>query len=299
MNIRLLRSASRTASLLVVVAGIGCGACGPSVDEDTPLELPSEDGRRYAEALCRAIETCGCAQPFDSMADCEAEYHARFDKLLEAKFEVDPGCFDAWIENINADPCHAETPPPGEPFPCASLRGAKERGDSCEAHLGLIPLGVDVWPLRADECGEGLSCLYAVCSETPGTNDSNPGWNDLAEGEACGPTYLVGFCPTRSKLYCDATERVCRVRKPLGAECSPGECEWCTEGGGPPLYCQGATETSSGTCAQMPPIGEPCDPLDTVVCGSCSDVGWCDPATSTCTEGRAPRLCSQIAAPGL
>jgi hypothetical protein len=280
---------------IVAAVALACGACGPSVDEQTPPDLPSEEGRLYAEALCKAIETCGCAQP---TADCETEYHARFDKLLEAGFKVAPECFEGWLADVAADPCDQQLPPPGDPFPCASLRGDEEEGADCEASLGLGPLGANVLPLRADECGDGLSCLYARCAETPPTNNSNPGWEELAEGESCGATYLVGFCPTRDKLYCDFTEGVCRVRKPLGAECSAGECRGCDDEGSEPLYCQGATATSLGTCAPRPGIGQPCDPADMVSCGACGNVGWCDPATSICIEGDAPRLCSQVSFPG-
>jgi hypothetical protein len=282
---------------IAAAVALACGACGPTVDDYDPPDLPSEEGGRYAEALCKAVDTCGCALPLESGSDCEGEYHARFDKLLEAGFVVASECFEGWLGDIGADPCDAEIPPPGDPFPCASLRGGKKEGEACKAHVGLIPLGADVWPLRADECGDGLSCLYAKCTETPAANDSNPGWDELAEGEACGATYLVGFCSTQRDLYCDLAEGVCRTRRPLGDACSAGECEGCSADGGQPLFCQGATATSSGTCAPTPRIGEPCDPGDMVACGGCGDVAWCDPASSTCVDGRAPRLCSQISYP--
>lgn len=292
------RRVGHASALLIAVAAFGCGACGPSVDDDKPPELPSEEGRRYAEALCKAIETCGCAQPFGTMDACETEYRARFDNLLEAKFDVSRECFEGWLDDIQADPCGAELPPPGDPFPCASLRGGKKKGASCRAHLGLVPLGIDVWPLRADECGTGLSCLDAQCVETPQTNEIGT-FGMLGEGDPCGPTYLA-FCTPWRELYCDSTEGVCRERKPLGAECSSAwGCEACDGDVGDSLHCEGATPTGPGTCAVLPRVGEPCDPMAMVACGACDNEGWCDPATSTCVQGDAPRLCTRLAAPAL
>ena len=272
---------------VAATVGLGCGACGPSIDEDNTPELPSEEGRRYAGALCEAIETCGCAKSFDSVDACETEYHARFDKLLEAGFEVARECFDAWLDDINADPCGEQVSPPTASFPCGSLRRGKKKGAACEAHLGLVPLGVEVFPLLADECGDGLTCFDARCVETP------PGtWTLLGAGDPCGATY-ADRCPWRV-MYCDATEGVCSDRKALGAECSPGECEGCEGDGGESLYCQGATPSSPGTCATRPLLAESCDPLDIVACGGCGSIGWCDPATATCVEGAAPNLCASL-----
>jgi hypothetical protein len=156
--------------------------------------------------------------------------------------------------------------------------------------MGLVPLGVGVWPLRVDECGEGLSCLDARCVETPQTNQHD--WIELGEGEPCGPTY-VGFCQ-RANLYCDPSERLCREKQPLGGTCSHGGCEGCLEGGTNVLHCEGASGPTRGTCAPLPRVGDPCDPLEIVECGTCDTPAWCDPASSTCVEGLRPLLCRQL-----
>ena len=280
--VRQRRRAVGLVTCLISTAVLGCGACGPAVDDGSPPELPSKEGQQYASALCEAMEACGCAQPFDSQEACEAEHHARFDKLLEAGFEVAPECFESWLDHMRDDPCREQSDPSGSAFPCAPLRGSKNMGADCGAHLELL-VGVD-------ECSEGSTCLDGLCAETPPTNQVP--WKELAEGEPCGPTY-VGFC-RMGDLYCDPVDRVCRERVPLGSECFAGGCEQCSEEGAQALYCAGATTTTPGTCEALPSIGESCDPQRLTWCGGCGRPGWCEPTSSACVEGRAPLLCTQV-----
>lgn len=276
------------------VTGLALGfvACGPTPAEEraTP-ELPTEEGRVYAEAICTAIETCGCSPRIDPTRDCNETFHQRFDALVADGFTVAPECFEDWLAALEGDPCQAEPPPPNGSFPCASLHGTKGQGATCEAHLGIDPIGGEVWPLRADECATGLSCIDARCAATPPQPESPLFTLEL--GDPCGWT-RTERCPWR-EMYCDADANVCRERETLGGACSPGECGDSCADGGAPLFCDGATTTRPGTCVPRPAVGDPCDASRIVVCGSCEQTGWCDPATSVCVEGSAPPLCSLLA----
>lgn len=281
VRMTLIRITSATALLTSSILGFYSGACGPTTANEPPIEIPSEEGRRYAGALCQAIDACGCARVFATRAECEDEYGKRFDELLTAGLRVSPDCFEAWLQAIETDPCLGNTDL-AEVFACAAVQGNARAGARCAAHVGFA-LGVE-------ECNDGLTCQDASCKAKPQSNEVP--WIELGEGAACGPSY-VGFC-RRDDLYCNPSEGVCRERVPLGSECFDGGCESCTAPDGGTLYCQGAGPDSAGVCAPLPRVGESCDPLDTADCGTCGDVGWCDPASNTCVSGRAPILCRQV-----
>lgn len=271
--------------VFVAHAVMGFGACGPSVEQQEPVELPSEEGEQYARSLCQAVESCGCGQPFDSTSACETEYHNRFDKLLEVGLGIVPDCFESWRANISADPCQDEHAEPGAPLSCAQLRGRKGKDAVCEAHLGLPTLVID-------ECDQGLTCRDARCINAPSTNQGT--FTELAEGEACGPTYQ-GVCRGAHDMYCDLTESVCRTTVALGAACtSNGACTSCTTSSEQRAYCERPGSEGQGVCTPAPGLGAPCDPLDSVGCGGCDGSAWCDPVSETCVEGQVPLLCAQV-----
>lgn len=271
----------RSGLVTTLIAGV---ACGPTINDDPP-ELPSEEGRRYASAMCKALETCGCAQWHDSSDACETEYRSRFDRLLESGFRVDPECFEAWIDDAATDPCNEQHDASGELDSCRPLRGRKGKGASCEAYLELVPLGVD-------ECNDGLVCRNAQCVDAPPT-DGTP-LVELAENEPCGPTY-DGVCRGAVDLYCDLRDGVCRRTVPNGAEClDSSSCASCTATADERAYCSRPGPGERGVCDRVPGLGEPCDPMDALACGGCGDTALCDHATETCVEGRVSLLCAQV-----
>lgn len=265
----------------LLLAMLATGACGPTVEEQPQVVLPSEEGKLYGRTLCQAMQECGCALPTEPDADCEGEYAHRFDTLLASGLGVSRSCLDTWVDAISNDPCLA-----GEDlasvFQCSVLRGTTTEGGTCMAHVGLA-IGIE-------ECSDGFQCQDAVCKVVPESNEVP--WIELDQGMACGPSY-TGFC-RRDDLYCDASEGVCRERVSMGSTCVDDGCFSCSEANGGTLYCKGAGPTSSGICEVLPRVGERCDPSDIVNCGSCGDVGWCEPASQTCVAGRAPSLCRQV-----
>jgi hypothetical protein len=253
--------------------GAWLSACGPAVQPEPAL--PSEEGRRYGQAVCAAAQRCGCLQPFhDASGSCDDVFAARFDAVLARGLRVDAACLEEVVAALAEDPCSTERVEPlGQ---CVVMRGDAGPGASCSAdpYLGVA----------TNDCAGDLRCFAGRCA-----NAESPVAKQ--EGDACwASSWLSCYDP---RLYCGVDGR-CRTREPEGAACRDHGCEVCAAG--EPcleyLYCRGGSPSADGVCAKTPSVGDACEPLDWLLCGTPGGpTAHCNPNTAICDEGAAPRVC--------
>lgn len=258
--------------LVLALAGVG-GACGPD-------DLGDVAGR-YADAVCRGISTCGCANPFSDDNACAQEFSDRFGSLVDEGLTLDRECYRKVIDRAKLDDCSAVDAAPEETR-CTVLRGSKKQGDPC------IELWAELPPFNAEECGAGLICYDGRCAPKGSTGPY------LAEGDAC-VSEQAASCHV-SHLYCHESG-VCRARPRLGEGCdSPFACAL-DDGAGSLLYCRGWSPASNGTCTTQAAMGEPCEPTDWFACTDGTARGWCEPTQRVCVED-GPAVCLATEFPG-
>ena len=110
-------------------------------------------------------------------------------------------------------------------------------------------------------CQDGLACADGVCMA----------FADI--GLPCVGAPKQGNCAGAAGM-CDETEHICKLQGPaLGESCAelPMECRWEI---GESAYCDGTI------CRRRLGLGESCTPG--LLSNPC-EVGWCDPATRTCS----------------
>lgn len=255
----------------VFFAAVSAAHCG----RDPDAGLVGDEGSRYAETVCEAIDSCGCIQRFDSRGACETEFSERLDRLLDDGLHLSHDCFERVLGNASIfDECVGFDGWPDD-VPCDALRGDRALLEPCTRHAELPGLFVD-------ECAEGLRCEKGQCLLT--------GKSRLA-GDPCEVDDPTSCLP--EPLYC-APDGTCRPPVELGQSCdAPLSCaheqdEAPIENG---AYCAGLVADGSGICTQRIVPGEPCDPLDYNACAlpGAGHRGWCDPTTRTCADG--PGIC--------
>jgi hypothetical protein len=236
-------------------------SCGPGRSEKLPVAMTPE-GREFAEAVCAARQSCGCADGrFETAEQCENDLALAFDSAAQG-LTLDAECFDEALasEALNACPVWPWIP---EGEPCLVLSGSKNEGETCETHSDLRPIFVS-------DCKEGLFCSGGSCrTESPPTERLQTG-DHCFQDPGCGDL----------DLYCGSDSR-CHPRSPVGESCNHD------------LACDGSyCKMQSGVCSARVEPGGACDPKDWGACDSPdfpSEIYWCGP-DQTCVVGQ-PAVC--------
>lgn len=203
------------------------------------------------DAACRYYKRCGAVA---SDADCRAF----FDRL--ALDDPNPAAaVDMNKLAYAADAAQSCVDAYGK-LSCDSTQLTRHELDVCnEVFTGLVKTGSPCG--FSTECESGAcakqSCQMACCLGTCVEPTPEP---DI--GQPC--TFAC-----KGDAYCGA-DSICHERLPQGAACSD---EVCAYG----LYCRGLTSTTSGACAPIPHLGEPCETecaeLGSVCAGTCVAAG--------------------------
>jgi hypothetical protein len=272
------------ARLLLIFTCVGCGP-----ETGNPPPEPSEEGLRYASALCGAIEGCGCAHWFPSHGACESRYSTYFDEALHSGLTLIPGCLDEFEEIMAACPStFDDLIELTSPMCVVGLRGGKAEGEPCTRRLHQVPL------LQAEECEEGLMCKQytRTCREIGdwGFPPNNP--PERTAGDTCDPSD-PWMCHNRDvHLYC-AMDGRCREVTPLGDPCElDRQCQAPYRGMGEPYnYCKGARSGNPTVCTERAEPGEPCDPQEW---DSCAWGHWCSISEERCVSESQPPICLDV-----
>jgi hypothetical protein len=236
----------------------------------------TDEPERYAEAVCGAVEACGCYPHFESGAVCREELARRFRALLDMDMAFDADCFESVVGGDELPDCAPYSELPLGDWNCIVFRGSKALGEPCDYRFGeLIPFGVH-------ECGEGMLCYSGECRMTGQQPYS-------VVGDACAPE-PVQSCLSENfdqDLYC-SDAGVCEESPDIGEPCdAPSVCN--IAHGFSPAFCP-TIGPSAGTCAVPATAGEPCIPEDFFSCWN-EVSGWCDPADSICKMD-GPAICA-------
>lgn len=237
-------------SLLVLVV------CGPDRGDE-----PSQQGERYALAVCAAFHDCGCERRYASEGTCVEVLSSRFDRALRDGLVIVEDCFERTVTHAVIDDCGAWGDYPPVEW-CQVFRG-RARGEPCgSAHR--LP------GLFAGACDAGLECATSgVCVEA-GTTQAPQA---KREGDTC-EVFAYWSCGSPG-LYCAYDGRCRRVQDELGASCDAVR----SCGSYSSWYCKGEhMRGHDGVCSEREEMGAPCDHRDFL---PCSD-GWCDPEESIC-----------------
>jgi hypothetical protein len=263
-----------------LAALLGLISCGP----ETAKMPVGDESRRYAEAVCGAMQDCGCAPHFGEPQACVSVFNDRFSQFLADEYVLDLDCFDRVVDSDDLADCGAADAAPTE-WSCTVLSLHKGEGDDCSDHQLELP------PFAVSECDSDLLCIDGVC--VPHGTVGPP----LAEGDECFSEQAAS-CHVGG-LYCSG-EGVCEVEPGEGEPCSsPFACSFEATSGGGDLYCSGWSDTASGTCTRQATTGDSCDPFDWGACTQGADFkrGWCDPETQLC-EADGPGICLLTDYPG-
>lgn len=264
-------------AICLLVAGFAGGGCGPIRGPDD-----GDEAERYADAMCGAIDACGCQPRYGDADACRETLGDAFSRSHASGLAIDHDCFDAVLSSAGFGDCSETTHWPLA-WNCAVLHGRKGEGASCDATAERA-----VPPFRADECGLGLRCAQGRCVDLDDPlrlPEPAKALGDPCEASAPAGCFGVG-------LVCSAQGR-CELAPALGEACTTNH--GCLSGSvavhGPNAYCQGLGSADVGVCAVTLAAGSPCDPADNFACdGEPTYFGWCDPSTSTCRT-RAPAVC--------
>jgi len=249
-----------------------CVACGPSVPSDTEVD---EDPAisRHAEAYCEAARSCGCMDYFfETEAGCRSEVRGALDQIAQRpNVRLDLECLDRFTDAYREAPCAQPE------LDCSVTVTGSKAGGECEL-LDPGPLSVVL-----ESCDDGLSCWEGECVDAA---DSTP----RSEGDSCWTGTVLSCFDT--SLYC-STEGVCTRRNALGDACRFGTCEPCLgeEDCFGPDVCRQSPD--GRRCSEPPVIGEPCDPVDDVVCVDPEQVelAHCSYAEGVCVVGDGAGVC--------
>lgn len=269
------------ASLLIRVLASGLAlptpGCGPSVDDP---DVEREEPRRYAEAVCEALDACGCYTTYASRDECEQEYIARLAPLLDLGLAYDSSCFEQVLGSDAVNECELESVSPFA-TQCVLLEGDTGAGGECRQYYGVVP------PFQVDVCAGDLVCRGGRCREP---DEPLPAATD---GSPCETDEIGALCPSalEEHLYC-SEEGVCRTQVEPGSACvSPFQCRSTDL---PGYYCEGLGDDGVGSCQPKKLTGEPCAPGDIGACAYDADqkvTGWCDAQTSACVTD-FPAICT-------
>lgn len=250
--------------LLLAAAGIA------SCSRDTVTDGEA-DARRFAEAVCKAAETCGCAPALPSGSACTDHYSDLFLRAFDTGLRVEKKCFSNFLSVLAKDPCLVDPDWATSMHECFAMQGTQGRDEACSTHPELASM-------RVDDCQGTLVCRKGMCGE--------PSLSSLEIGDPCVPEPPYQACGLG--LYCDL-EGICHEYANEGERCDSA---WaCLPG----WYCPGAASGSPSTCQPSLQRGDTCDVAEFQQCGiEPSDVvgaattrRWCDPTTSTCEIGRS------------
>jgi hypothetical protein len=245
---------------------------------------PHEDATRFAEAVCEAAETCGCADGSWSASPCVEHHTELFLAAVDAGLRVERDCFEKFLAAFDGDPCLVNPEWLAAREQCWSMRGDKQQSESCTTHPDLASM-------RVDECGDGFACTNGVCDIEGVLPDTEVGAPCVPEP----PNQACGFGLTCS------LDGVCHEYSESGEAC---DSSWACNID-PGQYCPGAAPGQPSTCQPALELGESCDPAEFRQCRIDYEHGentstihprWCNPATRVCEEGWSV-LCSALADP--
>lgn len=237
------------------------------------MEVPDDAGDRFAEAVCAAVERCGClAEAFEDGGDCRQRLIDRFWTFERADWsgEFNEECFEKLLERIEDDDCDQANPseePPAAGPPCEVFPGTRPLGEACPTDWELgPPSGLTLGACK----GQRSACHGGVCRGEP--------IRSASVGEPCGVEVGVR-CDGDS--VCDSG--VCVPSADTGEACvSPGGCKNYED------YCDDVTLEQPGVCRQQVAAGEACEP---------TDFEPCEPLVVVSEDGNrvssAPSYCSQ------
>ena len=260
----------------MMTACLGVIACGPTRGPDD-----GHEAERYADAMCEALDDCGCQPRYGDAAACRESLADAFARSHAAGFVIDHDCLDSVLSSEVLGDCRETTHWPFVEWNCAVLHGRKGEGASCDA-AGRYAVS----PFRVDECAPELRCAQGRCVSLENFQPTPP----KAQGDPCVASE-PGSC-ILSGLTCSAQGR-CAVAPAVGEACDSNlACVSGTYGAGAPnVYCRGLGSAEVGICAVTLTEGSPCDPADSFACdGEPMYFGWCDPSTATCRK-QAPAVC--------
>jgi hypothetical protein len=246
----------RIGLLTTVFLGGGCNSC----DRRLPEPLPEDLAERFAAVVCAAEVECGCGF-HDSVAECEAEAEAAFEKIAGvAGVKVDAECVEAFLISQLFSECvdgGAGAPP------CVAMVGEQNIGEPCVA-WNLFTM------LPGQTCKEGLVCGFSGLCTEPDVAGSV-----AMVGDSCNPDFLLSC----GLFYCEDDKQACAERTSVGESClEPEQCEL-------GLYCKGL-HTGAGACSLKEGLGTACSPGDVSPC----EKGWCGADGEVCVE-RVPFVC--------
>lgn len=230
-------------------------ACNEDPVQGDPVE--PEDAQRYAEAMCRVSEDCGCEVFGPPMEDCIETVRTGFEGAAErSSLAFDRGCFEQVMSGLEGDPVAACVGAPWESAGCFPFEGTLDVGDACSFDV------TTAHGLVVQECKLGLVCRAGRCaSPSAGTT--------VALGERCGTD--TGTCASGS--YCASTE-VCTEFSALGESCDSAF------GCGPEGFCSGVQQLGDeGTCMPIAAEGASCEVGTPASCGY-------DPSVTCGQDGR-------------
>jgi hypothetical protein len=239
-----------TSSSTISSTSTSTSTLGSSSDDTVGEE--DDLGGRFAEAVCAALEKCGCVG-FDGRNDwCRHDLRIAYehDEVVAASMGLAPNShcvatLEAWLADADACEavpsqyaCSGSVQPPG----CALFVGELEPGEACTPHHEFDPETGAVWEtpsrmwidLHADPCAPGKRCTYGACRDTcdfpePGMpGESCAEWDDWGLSHLQRPCTEDHFCYTGRP---DPTGLCEPIPDPLPG---PGEpCIWgagCAEG---------------------------------------------------------------------
>ncbi len=223
---------------LLVFSACESGAAITSTDTSETSGTSVGDGTDsaeiWAEAWCRAGETCNCTGY--SEASCLIAMAAFFNQIRESaetqSLIFSETCFDQWLTVLDASECL----PPETFFPSCD----NENSPPCQLFVGEQAIGDACEHVYAgnDSCAEGLSCGESLTCQDTCVDLPPP--DEVGPGEPCGPNQ--GICP--DDHYCSG---ICVAQGGAGAPCDFGY--QCISG----LYC-----TDNKVCMPAHAVGEPC-----------------------------------------
>jgi hypothetical protein len=259
-NQKFIKNVRSVDFLLMTMLLLSPSACGPD-QIVVPVES-TQEGRRLAEAVCAARETCGCADGrFTSVEACRAEIAANVDSAIANGVTVDNDCFESVLTSELMLECRAGPPTVEGYVGCLMGRGGKDEGESCTVYNFAVD--------RVSDCKDGLRCWGGTCASTFGA------FPPLESGDSC---HRDKGCGTFD-LYCGKKDLRCHPTRGLGEECNDyAGCEIFS-------YCKGLGEGGVGICTSREDPESACGVKDWGPCDSPDTSGefyWCEPATCTC-----------------
>lgn len=260
----------RTMHGSTVILASTLAACGPNMREEEELDETAAI-ERHAAAYCAAARACSCLDyHFESAETCRQEVVSRLTRLVEpVEASFDAACLDRYTDAYADDPCAAPE------VACSAISIARREGDACQL-LETGPLSFGIAP-----CGEGLTCWDDRCVSVV---DLSP----RKQGESCWAENSLSC--SNPDLYC-SSRGTCEFRSGFGEPCEAFACE--TSSPTNPIVDVCLDGEGGPRCGHPPLIGEPCDPVDSLVCvdPDGTDFARCSYEEGICVVGERPHVC--------